>query len=75
MKMLKNKNHLIFALVAVFSIFVALSCVAASDVDVMSENNTISEPVDNSHKVISDNNTDFTMVCKISFRYSFYVES
>ena len=57
MKIEKNKNHLIFALVAVFSIFVALSCVAASDVDVMSDNNTISEPVDNGQELILDNAT------------------
>lgn len=76
MKSVKNKSHLIFALVAVFSIFVGISCIAACDVNnnatiddgsnvVVADN--VLEPKDSSHSgLILDGNNDFTM----SVRYN-----
>lgn len=76
MKSIKNKNHLIFALVAVFTIFVGISCIAAGDVNhnaaVDDGSNAavasnVLEPKDSSSSgIVLDDNNDFTM----SVRYN-----
>lgn len=76
MKNNKNRNQYLFALLVVFSVFIGISCIAASDVDhnstiddgsnVVVANDTLAPKDSSDSGIILDGNNDFTM----SVRYN-----